>query len=124
MGSPAMVAPFGDFLSWRYQIDNPDGHDFSHELVFRQSTGELISFTRNFDPERTVDDVFPAAETEVYYYPDAAHPEYSVRLRRLSGGRLLLAPGSGQPGALAGQLMLIRESELRNFVSWLKLEER
>jgi hypothetical protein len=121
LGRPALVVPQGDFESWQYQIGVEDNHEFSHVLLFRISTGELLSFTRNWEQERTVDELFPEAESKVYYYPDTVHPEYGVRVRRLSGGRVLMAMGSPKSGQPTGQVMLIRESELKIFQPWLKL---
>ncbi|MEI9813537.1 MAG: hypothetical protein WDO18_13220 [Acidobacteriota bacterium] len=117
-GHPAIIEQIGDLESWRYQIGVEDNHEFSHFLVFRISTGELISATQNFEPGKPLNELFPDAETRVYHYPDAQHPQMSVRLRKLDGGRLLLAVG-GKRGAPVDQLLLIKESELRNFHSWL-----
>ncbi len=119
LGRPALVAPAGEFESWQYQIGIEDNHEFSHVLLFRVSTGELLSVTRNWEQERTVDEFFPAAESKVYYYPDAEHREYGVRVRHLSGGRLLIAMGSTKAGDPTGQIVLIRESELQHFHGWL-----
>ncbi len=113
-----MVAHFGkDFESYQYQIGSADSHEYSHQIVFRRS-GELVSVTRNYEPERLVDEFFPAAETTVYCHPDPA-VSYCLRLRRLSGGRLLLAMGSARAGIATGQLVLIRDSEVRSFYPWL-----
>ncbi len=119
LGAPAIIQPAGDLESWQYQIGVEDHHDFSHALVFRISTGQLISATQNFGPARRLDELFPAAETRVYHYPDAQHPQFSVRLRKLDGGRLLLAPGSAKQGSPVTQIMLIREEELPRFYSWI-----
>jgi hypothetical protein len=122
LGPPAVVVPAGDLESWQYQIGVEDNHEFSHILLFRASTGELLSAIRNWEQERTVDELFPEAETKVYFYPDAQHPEYGVRVRRLEGMRVLMAMGSAKPGQPTGQIVLIRESELAAFHPWLKLE--
>ena len=120
LGTPAMVADFGqDFQSWRYQIDNVDHDDFSHAVVFRKSDHSLVSVTRSYEPERNVDALFPEAKTTVHHYPDARNPQFSLRLRRLSGGRALMAMGSPRRGQTTGQLVLMRESELRYFYPWL-----
>jgi hypothetical protein len=119
MGTPAMMAPFGDFVSWQYQIGIEDTHEYSHQLVFRKSDGALISVTRNYEHERTVDEWFPEGVTSTYHYPDATHPQYSVRVRRLPGGRVLMAMGVARPGEATGQVVLIRESELQFFHPWL-----
>src|SRR5436190_1212143 len=80
MGQPKDVAEFGsDFVSWQYQTGDEGEGDYSHQLVFRKSTGQLISVTRNYDPERLVDLWFPAEETSVYSYPDKENPQYSLR---------------------------------------------
>lgn len=120
LGPPAMKADFGtDFQSWQFRIGEVDHDEFSHVLIFRKSTGELISVARNYQPERTVDEYFPAAETKVYFYPDSTQAQYGIRLRRLSAGRLLLAMGISKPNQPTGQLVLIRESELRQFYPWV-----
>jgi hypothetical protein len=119
LGQPALIVPFGEFESWQYQIGVEDNHEFSHILLFRD--GELLSLTRNWEQERTVDELFPPEASKVYYYPDAKNPEYGVRVRRLSGGRVLMAMGSSEPGQPTGQVVLIRESELPHFHPWLKL---
>jgi hypothetical protein len=120
LGRPFLVTPFGEFESWQYQIGVEDNHEFSHILLFRGT--ELLSLTRNWEQERTVDEMFPAKETKVYYYPDAKNPAYGVRVRRMSGGRVLMAMGSVEAGQPTGQVVMIRESELAHFHPWLKLE--
>jgi hypothetical protein len=119
LGRPVLVAPFGEFESWQYQVGVEDNHEFSHVLLFRVATGELVSVTRNWEQEQLVDELFPAAESKVYYYPDAGHPEYGVRVRRLTGGRVLIAMGSAKAGDPTGQIVAIRESELAHFHPWL-----
>lgn len=120
LGNPTFVAEFGqDFRSWQYQIGDIDHHDFSHVVVFRKSDGTIVSVTRNYEPERNVDALFPEPETTVYHYPDAQRREYSLRLRRLSGGRVLMAMGTSAPGQVTGQIVLMRQSELRFFYPWL-----
>jgi len=120
LGTPARMAEFGkDFLSWQYQIDNIDHDDFSHSVVFRKTDRSLVSVSRSYDPERNVDTLFPEAETTVHHYPDARNPQFSLRLRHLSGGRVLMAMGSPKRGQPTGQLLLMRESELKVFYPWL-----
>jgi hypothetical protein len=127
LGRPANVVDFGlNFQSWQYQIGNVDHHEFSHELVFRKPGSTLISVTRNYEPEENVDRLFPPAQTRTYHYADEGRPQYSVRVRRLSAGTLLMAMGTSAPGQKTGQIVLIRESELRFFHPWLfeQLTER
>src|SRR5205807_8792341 len=53
LGPPKAVVAFGDdFESWQYQIDFADEDEFSHLLVFRRSSGEWISVTRNYETEQ------------------------------------------------------------------------
>jgi len=112
LGLPTLVADFGtDFQSWQYQIDNADHDDFSLLVVFRKSTGKIVSVTRNYASERNVDALFPDAETTVRYF----NPQYGARVRRLSGGRVLMAMGAPRRGQLTGQLVVMRDSELRHF---------
>ena len=46
LGQPAMVADFGKYRSWQYQIGEVEHDDFSHALVFRKSDGVLVSISR------------------------------------------------------------------------------
>lgn len=121
LGAPHMATPFGaDFNSWQYQIGEVDSHDHSHVFVFRRSTRVLVSVTRSYEPERAVDKFFPAAgAVTVHHYPNPEKPEYSVRLRRLSGGRLLMAMGTSRAGQPTGQLVLMHRSAIRAFYPWL-----
>lgn len=121
LGPPALVADFGEFVSWQYQIGFEDHHEYSHQFVFRAATGELISVTRNYEQEVNVDSLFPPAQTSVHRFEDSA---FGARARRLPGGGVLLAMGSMQPGRPTAQLLLIRESELPVFHAWLKLPPR
>ena len=69
-----------------------------------------------------MDEWFPAAETVAYFYPATEKPEYSVRVRKLSGDRLLLAMGISKPGQVTGQVFMIRASELQAFYPWLAIQ--
>jgi hypothetical protein len=122
MGRPALVAPFGEFESWQYQIGVEDNHEFSHIFLFRVSTGELLSVTRNWEHERSIEELLPLTESKAYYYPDSKNPVYGVRVRRLSEHRVLMAMGAAENGQPTGQVVLIRESELHHFHPWLKLD--
>jgi len=119
LGKPVLVAETGkDFYSWQYQIDSTN-EDYSHYAVFRKSDGKLISVTRQYEPERNVDALFPSSKTTVCSFPDPVRPTFAVRVRRMSGGRLLIAMGSARDGQKTSQLLLIRESELGNFYPWI-----
>jgi len=120
LGKPALAASSGsDHLSWQFRLGGTDHHDFSHVLVFRKSTSKLVSVTRVYEEERMVDEFFPPAETTVHHYRDAGKTSFGVRLRRLPGGRLLLAMGSSKPGVPTGQLVLMDETELATLYPWL-----
>ncbi|WP_321473192.1 hypothetical protein [uncultured Paludibaculum sp.] len=123
LGQPALVADFGaDLVSWQFQLGDIDHHDFSHVLVFRRTDRALLSVTRNYEPERDVDALFPAAETASYAVPDTGVARFRMRVRRLPGERLLLAmslDGAHQP---VGQLVLMRASEVGRFYPWLAKE--
>lgn len=120
LGKPALAASSGsDHLSWQFRLGGIDHHDFSHVLVFRKSTSKLVSVTRLYEEEQIVDEFFPAAETTVHHYRDAGTTPFGIRLRRLPGGRLLLAMGSPKPGVPTGQLVLIDENELTTIYPWL-----
>lgn len=120
LGQPQMVADFGNYRSWQYQLDEGlDHEDFSHALVFRKSDGKLISVARTYSEERNVDALFPAAQTKTYTMPPSVSARFSVRVRHLSGGRLLMAMGVAEPGQATGQVLLMKESEVRYFYDWL-----
>jgi hypothetical protein len=120
IGAPAAIADFGDdFRSWQYRLGGVDTHDYSHYLVFRRSTGRLVSVTRSYEPEQAVDAMFPAAETMVVLAPGADQARYGARVRRLKDNRLLIAMGSIQAGQPTGQLILVHAGELRNFFPWI-----
>lgn len=123
LGKPALVAEFGkDFYAWQYQLGELEDHDdYSHYLVFRKSSGKLVSIARQFVGQRAVDEWFPERETKTYFLGDAEKPQFQVRLRRLSGGRILLAMGVSKPGQQTGQVLLIREEELPIFYPWIHL---
>lgn len=120
LGQPAMVADFGEYRSWQYQIGEVEHDDFSHALVFRKSDGKLVSISRNYNPERSVDAFFPPSETTVHWFRAAGQADFAMRARRLQGGRVLIAVGTSKPGQTTGQLVLIREVELRHFYPWLE----
>lgn len=119
LGQPATVADFGEYRSWQYQIGEVEHDDFSHALVFRKSDGKLVSLSRNYNPERIVDEFFPTAQTTVHWFHAAGQPDFAARVRRLRGGRVLIAVGTSKPGQTTGQLVLMREDELRHFYPWL-----
>lgn len=118
LGPPTLVAEYAaGLVTWQYQLGDIDHHDYSHILVFRKADQALLSVTRNYEPERTVDALFPAAETKAYAVPGQAG--FVMRTRALPGGRMLLAmarSGAGQP---VGQLVLMRASEVGRFYPWL-----
>jgi hypothetical protein len=84
-----------------------------------QVTERVLSITRNFENPQDIDDLFPAAETEVHHWRSEGSPGFDLRLRRLSGETLLLAMGTAGPGERTTQLMLIRRSALPTFMPWL-----
>ncbi len=119
LGPPVHTGAFGPgYISWFYQVGMSD-EDFSHTLLFRTSDGKLVSITRAFDPEITVDHLFPASETVMRYWPDAKAPQFKARVRKLSGDRLLVAMGSAE-GQKCGQVLLIRRSAVPIFFPWLE----
>ena len=119
LGQPVMVADFGEYRSWQYQIGEVEHDDFSHALVFRKSDGRLVSVSRTYNPERGVDAFFPPGETSVHWFRAPGQPDFPMRVRRLRGGRVLIAVGTSKPGHTTSQLVLMRESELRHFYPWL-----
>lgn len=119
LGQPSMVAEFGDYRSWQYKLGEGDHDDFSHTLVFRKSDGRLVSISRNYNPERNVDALFPAKSTSVSWRPVTGQPDFPMMVRRLSNGRVLIGVGISKPGQPTGQIVLIREDELSHFYPWL-----
>jgi hypothetical protein len=123
LGQPAMVADFGGFRSWQYRFGEDLDHDeFSHALLFRKSDGKLVSISRTFQPERTVDEFFPLGETVSHSLTPAGQTEFRARIRRLPGGGLLMAMGTQQVGQATHQIVLMHESVLPLF--YPSLEER
>ncbi|QOY87012.1 hypothetical protein [Paludibaculum fermentans] len=121
LGRPALVAESGaGLVSWQFQLGEIDHHDFSHVLVFRAADRKLLSVTRNYEPERKVEALFPAAETRAYAAPGTG--AYHLKVRRLPGGRLLMAMSLAQAGAPVGQLVLMKETEVGRFYPWLAAE--
>jgi len=116
LGHPALAAPLNaEFEAWQFQLGDTADEDFSHYLVFRKADGRLVSVARNYDPERNVDLFFPASESSVFTIDGEGSRPFSVRVRRLSGGRILMAMGIARPGQNTGQIVLIHESALRVF---------
>jgi hypothetical protein len=124
LGQPAMVADAGEYSSWQYQIGAVEHDDFSHVLVFRKSDGKLVSITRSYNPERNVDAFFPADQTTVQWFHTAGQSDFPMRVRRLAGGRVLIAVGTSAPGQVTGQLVLMLESEARRVYPWMELATR
>ena len=123
-GKPKATAEFGgDFQSWQYQFDVGDHDDFSHQVVFRKSTGALVSFSRNFEVPRTVKAFFPETESKPFFYKEDGKPDFPILARRLSRGRVLLAVGISKGTQPTMQLVLMRETELRHFYPWLRLNQ-
>jgi hypothetical protein len=119
LGQPTMVADFGEYRSWQYQIGEVEHDDFSHALVFRKSDGVLVSITRNYSPERNADALFPVSETSVHWFHKAGQADFPMRVRKLTGGRVLIAVGVSKQGQTTSQLVLMRATELHHFYPWL-----
>ncbi len=122
LGNPAFEAHFGDdFHSMQFQHDVADTHDFSHQVVFRVSTGDIVSVTRSWDEAKDVDWMFPPAETTYRIAP--ASGGYGFAVRKLPGARVLLGIGITARGQKTTQVVLMRESEVRYFYPWLLTTE-
>ncbi len=120
-GPPKAAVEFGnDFQSWQYQIGEGDHDDFSHHVVFRKSTGALVSFTRNYESPRKVGAFFPTAKSKAYAFQEVGRPDYPMLVRSLPDGRLLLAIGISKPQQTTTQLIVMRQSEIRYFYPWLE----
>ena len=102
-------------------METEDTHEFSHQVVFRVSDRSIVSVTRTWEQERDIDAWFPASETSYHAFSGGGQPAYSVGVRRLPNGRLLIAMGAAKPGDKSAQIVLIRESQFRFFFPWLEL---
>jgi hypothetical protein len=60
----------------------------------------------------------------VHYYSDKENPQYSLRLRRLPEGRVLMAMGTSEAGQITGQIVSIQETVIRFFYPWLYVQLR
>lgn len=120
MGPPSHIGAFGpNYVTWHYQIDLRDHHEFSHLFCFSEPGQKLIGVTRNFEEATNVDRLFPPEHTEVHHWPDDRKPQFSIRVRRLSGDRVLMAMGVSKAGQTTNQLVLMRLSSVGNFHPWL-----
>lgn len=121
LGPPKVVSALGDDLElWQYQIGvAEDDEEFSHHLVFRRSTGKLISASRNFETDRDVEWLFAGGRDSVYWFTGNEGARYGFRVLQLADDRLIVVPGSSAPGKPASRIMLIRRSELKYFFPWL-----
>ncbi|HYP08108.1 MAG TPA: hypothetical protein VER03_17885 [Bryobacteraceae bacterium] len=112
LGKPTVVADFGkDLESWQYQIGDIDHHDFSHQIVLRKN-GSVVSITRNYEPERAVDDLFPEQLTTLHIVPGSSFP---MRVRRLPNDVVAIAIGVSSPREKTSQIVLMRIAELKHF---------
>ncbi len=108
-----------NYRSWFFKRGAQDEHDFGYILCFRRSDDKLVSVTRNFEPEVLVDHLFPEGSFSVRYWPSDQNPQFGVRIRALSRGRLLLAMGCDKEGMPCGQLVLVHSSVVPVFFPWL-----
>ena len=116
LGQPPLVADADPYRSWQYRFgEGLDHDDFSHALLFRKSDGALVSISRSYSEPRMADEWFPRAETKVYVLKVEGQAPFPMRVRRLGGGTLLLAPGSSEWGKPVQQVVLIHESVLARF---------
>lgn len=120
LGEPTLVSEVNpEFRAWQYRLGDIDHDDFSHALIFRKSTNNLVSISRTFEHPVNVERLFAASPSTYYRYPEAGPTEMIVRVRRLGQERLLLAFGSAKQGDLTTQVVLIEQSVLRVFYPWL-----
>ncbi len=120
LGRPAQTGEASPgYFSWFLQTDVADHHEYSHVLLFRHADRTLVSLTRNFEEPRVVDELFPAAESRTFYWRAEGQPDWPVRVRCLSGDRVLIAMGVEKPGQRTNQLLLIRREELVAYLPWL-----
>lgn len=121
LGAPSQVTDFDGYLSWQHRLPGVDHEsDVSSQMVFRRSTGRLISVTRTYESDRDVSAFFPPAESSLHAFPDAKHATFRALVRRLPGSRILIASGlASGPGQFSAQLVLLREEELTHFFPWI-----
>lgn len=120
MGRPVQVNDSDlNFRTWYYQTDTVDNHEHSHVLLFRQSSQQLLSVTRNYHYPVQVAALFPPAKSTIHHWPDDKNPQLSVQLREYSGDRVLIAMGVAKPGQPTTQLIVMRRSALKLFFPWL-----
>jgi hypothetical protein len=67
-----------------------------------------------------VDALFPSSETTYQSFVEADQSSFSAAIRKLPGGRTLLAMGVGKRGDQTNQVVLIRDSDLRFFFPWIE----
>jgi len=120
LGEPTLVSEVNsEFRAWKYRLGDIDHDDFSHALIFRKSTNNLVSISRTFEHPVNVGRLFPPSPSTYYRYPEVGPTEMVVRVHRLGQERLLLAFGAAKPGDLTTQVVLIERSVLRVFYPWL-----
>lgn len=121
MGPAQSVAEFGaGMVSLGYQLGGDlDEQEFSHQMVFEKASHRMISVVRNYEPEISVEALFPPSESVACYLREGGRDVFGVRARRLSGGRLLLAMGAPKAGQTTSQLLLIRESDVGTIYPWI-----
>ena len=124
LGRPQRVDDsLAGYQSWQYEFsaaeENDDNSPPAWFVCLGTARRQVLSVTRNFDKPQDVDGLFPPPQTVVHYWPSKDAPQFTVRLRQLSGEVLLLAMGTAKPGERTSQLILIRRSALKTFMPWL-----
>jgi hypothetical protein len=112
-----------NYVSWLFKGNARDERDYAYIVCFRRDDNRLVSVTRTFEKDEIVDHLFPDGSFTVHNWPSDDNPQFSVRVRTLSDGRLLLAMGSGQAGKPCGQLVLIDREMLPFFFPWITKPE-
>lgn len=122
LGRPAQIADSdAQYVTWHYQTDVADMHEFSHLLQFRKSDNRLVAVTRNFHVPVNVDALFPEAKTTAHVWPGDPLKKWGVRVRVLGEDRLAIAVGTTKAGELTTQVLILRRSVLRQFFPWLSV---
>lgn len=99
------------------QAEHEDGF-YDWCFYFEIPTGALLSVTRNLEPARALDALFPETSSRTHAMPHAPGG-FGATSRKLNGDRVLVAVGRRSRGDRCGQLVLMRAGALPRFYPWI-----